>query len=479
MVLLLALAFLFTASTRTKALSGSDFNPGTIISDELFYKGGDMSIVEIDGFLKGKVAVCDTIGSKPYAGGTRADYGTRLGYAPPYTCLKDYSNTQQARAADAYCAAIPAGEKNAATVIYEVSVACGVGAKSLMVLIEKEQSLLTDEWPFVRQYRSATGYGCPDTAECDTSYYGFYNQVYNAARQLRVYAARPDLFRHKPFQVNNVLFNPDFSCGSSPVFINTKATAALYNYTPYQPNASSLANLNGSGDACGAYGNRNFWRLYNDWFGSTGGATQAEVFNLRSEPKTTNTPLTTLIAAQITKYKCFQKSEFFKIDGEESDVWLSVDTTDKSGFIATSKSLREKIASDKIVECGAVVVVDPVVTPPPVIVIPPPVVVVPPVVPVTPPAVLPPVPVANPYLIDNGFMFNLRSSASTRQRRIGYLTPRQITRVICQVQGQGYNIQGVRNSTWIMMQSTTNGDGYMATNQAIRDYLAAAQIPNC
>jgi len=47
------------------------------------------------------------------------------------------------------------------------------------------------------------------------------------------------------------------------------ATAALYNYTPYQPNKAALDNLYGSGNSCSAYGNRNFWRMYNDWFGPT------------------------------------------------------------------------------------------------------------------------------------------------------------------------------------------------------------------
>jgi hypothetical protein len=30
-----------------------------------------------------------------------------------------------------------------------------------------------------------------------------------------------------------------------------------------------LANLYGTGDSCSAYGNRNFWRIFRDWFGST------------------------------------------------------------------------------------------------------------------------------------------------------------------------------------------------------------------
>jgi uncharacterized protein Veg len=43
----------------------------------------------------------------------------------------------------------------------------------------------------------------------------------------------------------------------------------LYKYTPYTPNAAALNNLYGLGDNCSAYGNRNFWRYFTDWFGST------------------------------------------------------------------------------------------------------------------------------------------------------------------------------------------------------------------
>ena len=52
------------------------------------------------------------------------------------------------------------------------------------------------------------------------------------------------------------------------MFIQNQATAGLYNYTPYQPNAAALAAGYG-GDACSAYGNRNFWNDFTDWFGPT------------------------------------------------------------------------------------------------------------------------------------------------------------------------------------------------------------------
>jgi hypothetical protein len=53
------------------------------------------------------------------------------------------------------------------------------------------------------------------------------------------------------------------------VYIQNQATANLYYYTPYQPNAASLRAGYGEGDGCSTYGNRNFYQYFNDWFGST------------------------------------------------------------------------------------------------------------------------------------------------------------------------------------------------------------------
>jgi hypothetical protein len=152
-----------------------------------------------------------------------------------------------------------------------VGQACNVNPKALIVTLEKEQSLVDDDWPWPIQYRSAMGYGCPDTAACDSDYYGFFNQVYNAARQFKRYGRDANLFNYRANTTSFVGYNPQASCGGSNVFIQNAATAALYNYTPYQPNAAALNNMYGSGDSCSAYGNRNFWRMYNDWFGTTFG----------------------------------------------------------------------------------------------------------------------------------------------------------------------------------------------------------------
>ncbi|WP_181032875.1 hypothetical protein [Clavibacter michiganensis] len=230
-----------------RAASAADFDPGMIISDAKFYDGAAMTQGEISSFLAARVPRCAT----------------------GYVCLRDYVESTPARAGDARCTGLSASRLSAADIVYWVGRACGVSQEALLVLLEKEQGIVTDSTPSARQYRSATGYGCPDTADCDSAYYGFFNQVYNAARQFKVYQATPSRWNYQAGRSNRILWHPTASCGSSQVTIRNQATAGLYIYTPYQPNAAALRNLYGTGDSCSAYGNRNFWRLFTDWFGPT------------------------------------------------------------------------------------------------------------------------------------------------------------------------------------------------------------------
>jgi hypothetical protein len=261
---------MIATSARVSALSGGEFQAGRIIDDSVMYDGNAMSAQEIQAFLNAKVPVCDTNGTQMRGNVTRAAHGTANGYPPPYTCLKDFAENTPTKAADAYCAnTYFGGVKTAAQIIYDVSRACNVSQKALIVLLQKEQSLITDDWPWSIQYRAATGYGCPDTAACDAEYYGFFNQVYNASRQLQRYVKQSSYFNYRGGETSYIQYNPNAGCGGSNVYLQNSATAALYNYTPYQPNQAALDNLYGSGDGCSAYGNRNFWRLFNDWFGTT------------------------------------------------------------------------------------------------------------------------------------------------------------------------------------------------------------------
>ncbi|AWB95914.1 hypothetical protein DCE93_09765 [Agromyces badenianii] len=93
--------------------------------------------------------------------------------------------------------------------------------------------------------------------------------MFAAGRQLTWYTNPGGSFTSiRIGEVNAVRYHPNAACGTKDVRVQNKATAALYYYTPYTPNAAALNNLYGTGDACSAYGNRNFWRMYNDWFGS-------------------------------------------------------------------------------------------------------------------------------------------------------------------------------------------------------------------
>lgn len=266
---------------RANALTGGSWQAGIIASDSVFYNNGSMSAAEIQSFLNQKNPSCDTWGTQPaseYGRSdiTRAQYAQQVGWsAPPYICLKDY---HQVPRSDTIInnfnsnASVPSGAISAAQIIKNAADSYGVNPKVLLVLLQKESAgpLPVDKWPLQNQYKSAMGYACPDTAPCDPQYAGFYNQMMNAARQIKIYKDNPNSYRHKPFTTVNIYYNPNLNgCGNSPVYLQSMATAGLYNYTPYQPNAAALNNLYGSGDSCSAYGNRNFWRIFSDWFGST------------------------------------------------------------------------------------------------------------------------------------------------------------------------------------------------------------------
>jgi hypothetical protein len=262
------LAFVIPRTENASALSGSQFKAGNIMSDGIFFNPSAMNTTQIQNFLNAKVPKCDTWGEKSYGGTTRKKYAASRGVSTPFICLKSKTQNTPAKSATSYCKSYPGGNFKASRIIYEVGKACGVSQKVLLVLLQKEQSLVTDDWPWPIQYRSATGYGCPDTAPCDSEYYGFFNQVYQAARIYKLYAAinGPN---YRKNQNNFIKWHPNSSCGGSTVFIRNQATAGLYNYTPYRPNQAALNNLYGTGNSCSSYGNRNFWRLYSNWFGST------------------------------------------------------------------------------------------------------------------------------------------------------------------------------------------------------------------
>ena len=253
------------------ALSGSQFDPGNIISDANFYDANAMSEATIQSFLQSKIGSC-TNGQ----------------------CLNVLRVDTTSKAADHMCPGAYAGAaaEPVSRVIFKVQQACGISAKVILVTLQKEQGLVSARGPSTSTLQRAMGYGCPDTAACDTTYYGVFNQIYQAAHQLKRYGlSAPDnnSFHYMVVgAVNQIRYSPNAACGTGSVTIQNKATAALYYYTPYQPNGPALANLSGTGDGCSSYGNRNFWVYYNTWFGPSSyppGSPEGEVYNIATGPR--------------------------------------------------------------------------------------------------------------------------------------------------------------------------------------------------
>lgn len=261
-----------------KAIDAAQFDPGLIISDSVFNDFGAMTVDDIQAFLDRQVPTCrgKTSGIKP----------------GDITCLKLYKENISGSYAIrsslhsynyAICSEVPAASnQSAAQIIYSVSRACKINPRVILVTLQKEQGLIQASKPTTYMYKAAMGYGCPDSAPqvCGTdsnSSSRLFWQLYRAAWQLKWYGDPRGSFNyyrvgrtikmayHPAVKVNGVFKN---TCGSQSFVLKSAATAKLYYYTPYVPNAAALKNLWGTGDKCSAYGNRNFWRWYWKWFGS-------------------------------------------------------------------------------------------------------------------------------------------------------------------------------------------------------------------
>ena len=249
------------------AVTGAEFDPGYIISDAQFYASTSMTEPEIQAFL---------LAEGPASCNTPAH--------PGYTCLYDLSFPTFTRTANPMCLQYTgAANESVARIISKVGIACGISPKVLLVMLQKEQGLITDTWPTPGQLATAMGAGCPDTAACDPAQKGFFQQVYLAAYYMIRYGMPPGTgsgteytsnyrSNYRIGEVSQILYQanaPD--CGARAVVVRNQPTASLYWYTPYTPNTAALANLNGVGDECSAYGNRNFWVYYSNWFGNPAG----------------------------------------------------------------------------------------------------------------------------------------------------------------------------------------------------------------
>lgn len=271
------LTSLMASKGETQALSATEFQPGRIIDDSVFYNPNTMTAAEIDAFIDSHNPACDMWGTqKVYGNVTRAEYvkqlrasGNTKYHDPPFVCISEYyENPETHKTNFSTGGKKEEGMLSAGEIIYKAAQEYSINPQVLLVMLKKESYVWGDDWPHNFQYNTVMGYACPDGAPCDTKYYGFYNQVMMAAWQLNYYRDHIYSYNYRPYTTNNILYNPDRSCGSKSVYLENIATTSLYIYTPYVPNDAALANYPGT-SWCGSYGNRNFYMYFREWFGGT------------------------------------------------------------------------------------------------------------------------------------------------------------------------------------------------------------------
>ena len=230
------------------------FDAGRIFDDVVFFDGSALNASQVQAFLN-----------------------QRGGSCTHSLCLRNYRQTTPTMAAQfdgngrQICSVYQgAPNETAAEIIAKIGRACNISQKVLLVLLQKEQSLVTRTNTTESHLRAATGFACYDNGQpCVAAEAGFFRQVWSAARQFQYYGTGWATY-YPVGRWSNILYQANMpSCGTKSVFISNRATAALYYYTPYTPNAAALAAGYGLGDACSAYGNRNMYQFFVDWFGST------------------------------------------------------------------------------------------------------------------------------------------------------------------------------------------------------------------
>lgn len=205
-ICLLIVLFLITPILPVLA---EEFDPNIIVSDEEINDYNSMTLQEIENFLTEKGSF-----------------------------LSNY-----------VCEDISGKNRKASEVIYTLAQENKINPKFMLVLLQKEQSLIEDANPSDYQLTAATGYGCPDSGGCNPRWKSFYKQVNSAYLQFRSYIDEWDTYRYQPGKT--YIFNNSVKTVKTIDIVTPKnpATAALYNYTPHV-----------------YYGNYNFWKIWNKYF---------------------------------------------------------------------------------------------------------------------------------------------------------------------------------------------------------------------
>ncbi len=194
LLLIFSLFLLFTAGIFSPVSAEADFNPDYIISNGQILNYDSMTFSEIQNFLSRKG-----------------------GYLSGYSAVN------------------PDGlAMSAAEIIYDRARTNKISPKFVIVMLQKEMSLIEDKSPKQSQLDWAMGYGCPDGGSCNERWRGFWKQVNSATLQFYDYLENPQDYKYKKGETYT-FENKYSSTGPANITVTpaNDATAALYNYTPH------------------------------------------------------------------------------------------------------------------------------------------------------------------------------------------------------------------------------------------------------
>lgn len=140
--------------------------------------------------------------------------------------------------------------KTASDIIWESAQRYNLNPQTILVLLQKEQSLIEDNNPSTDQISWAMGYAvCDDCSKSDPriqKFKGFGNQVHYAAKRIR----ESYLTNLEKYGFTESGIGPDIEMQIDNTLVTPAnfATSSLYTYTPH------------------IHGNKNFVKIWNKWF---------------------------------------------------------------------------------------------------------------------------------------------------------------------------------------------------------------------
>jgi hypothetical protein len=186
-----------------------------------------------------------------------------------------------------------------------------INPKYALVLLQKEQGLITNKNPKQTQLDWATGYGCPDNSVCDYKYKGLANQIDWGVGSMRYYMNHANEFKYQVGQT--------YTIDGQRVTMLNDATRSLYTYTPH------------------IHGNELFFDIWEKWFGNH------EEIEIPTEDE----------IEEIIEY--FYKDGMVVFDEESEDFWLIQNNTKrkfatKATFLSRSSLNKAVIAKKEELE---------------------------------------------------------------------------------------------------------------------------------